>query len=122
MRFIIRWLVTAVAVAVAVWVVPGIYIEGTTGWVAVALMALALGLMNAILRPILKFLSCGCIILTLGLFTFVVNGLTFWAGSWIAVNLLNVGFYVEGLWSAILGSVVVSIVSFALSIFMPDED
>jgi len=125
MKLLIRWFITSIAVAVAVWLIPGIRIEGTTGWVAVAVMAIILGLVNAILRPILAFLSCGFIILTLiltlGLFMFVVNGLTFWAGSWMAVNWFNVGFYVDGLWPAILGSIVVSIVSFLLSIFLPDQ-
>jgi len=121
MRLFVRWIITAIAIAVAVWLIPGIRIEGTTGWVAVAVMAVILGLVNAILRPILAFLSCGFIVLTLGLFMFVVNGLTFWAGSWVAVNWFNVGFYVDGLWPAILGSIVVSIVSFLLSVFLPDQ-
>ena len=93
MKLVIRWLFTSIAVAVAVWLIPGIRIEGTSGWWAVAVMALALGLVNAILRPILAFLSCGFIVLTLGLFMFVVNGLTFWAGSWVAVNWFYVGFF-----------------------------
>jgi len=120
MRLLIRWIITSISVAAAVWLIPGIHVEGTNGWWAVAVMAIALGLVNAILRPILAFLSCGFIILTLGLFTIVVNGLTFWAGSWLAVNWLNVGFYVDGLWPAILGSIVVSIVSFLLSVFLID--
>ena len=122
MKLLIRWLITSIAVAVAVWLIPGIRIEGTTGWVAVAVMAVILGLVNAILRPILAFLSCGFIVLTLGLFMFVVNGLTFWAGSWVAINWFKVGFYVDGLWPAILGSIVVSIVSFLLSVFLADQE
>jgi putative membrane protein len=121
MKFITRFVITALAVAAAAWLVPGIRIEGTAGWWAVSVMALVLGLLNAVLRPLLTFLSCGFIILTLGLFMLVVNGLTFWAGSWVAVNWFNVGFYVDGLWPAVLGSIVVSIVSFLLSIFLPDE-
>jgi len=122
MKLLIRWIITSIAVAAAVWLIPGIRIEGTTGWWAVVVMALILGLVNAILRPILAFLSCGFIVLTLGLFIFVVNGLTFMAGSWIAVNWFNVGFYVDNLWSAILGSIVVSIVSFLLSLFLADQE
>lgn len=121
MKFIVRWIVTSIAVAMAAWLIPGIRIVGTNGWWAVAVMAITLGLMNAILRPILAFLSCGFIILTLGLFTLVVNGLTFWAGSWVAVNWFNVGFYVDGLWPAILGSIVVSVVSFLLSVFLAEK-
>ena len=122
MNLLIRWVITSIAVAVAVWLIPGIRVEGTTGWVAIAVMALALGLVNAILRPILALLSCGFIIVTLGLFMLVVNGLTFWAGSWVAINWFNVGFYVDGLWPAILGSIVVSIVSFLLSVFLADQE
>jgi len=122
MKLLIRWLITSIAVSAAVWLIPGIRIEGTAGWWAVVVMALILGLVNAILRPILAFLSCGFIVLTLGLFIFVVNGLTFMAGSWIAVNWFNVGFYVDNLWSAILGSIVVSIISFLLSVFLADQE
>lgn len=122
MKLIIRWIITSIAVAAAAWLIPGITIEGTNGWWAVAVMAIALGLVNAILRPILALLSCGFIVVTLGLFMLVVNGLTFWAGSWVAVNWFNVGFYVDGLWPAILGSIVVSIVSLLLSVFLKDKE
>jgi putative membrane protein len=122
MKLIIRWIITSIAVAAAAWLIPGITIEGTNGWWAVAVMAIALGLVNAILRPILALLSCGFIVVTLGLFMLVVNGLTFWAGSWVAVNWFNVGFYVDGLWDAILGSIVVSIVSLLLSVFLKDKE
>ncbi len=120
MRLLVRWAISAIAIAIAAWIVPGIRIEGTSGWWAVAVMAIALGLVNAILRPILTFLSCGLILITLGLFMLVINGLTFWAGSWVAVNWFKVGFYVDGLWPAILGSIIVSIVSFLLSIGLKD--
>jgi putative membrane protein len=122
MKLIIRWIITSIAVAAAAWLIPGITIEGTNGWWAVAVMAIALGLVNAILRPVLALLSCGFIVVTLGLFMLVVNGLTFWAGSWVAVNWFNVGFYVDGLWPAILGSIVVSIVSLLLSVFLKDKE
>ncbi len=121
MKLLVRWIITSIAIAVAVWLIPGIRVEGTSGWWAVAVMAIALGLVNAILRPILAFLSCGFIVLTLGLFMLVVNGLSFWAGSWVAVNWFNVGFYVDGLWPAIWGSIVVSIVSFLLSVALADQ-
>jgi putative membrane protein len=83
-------------------------------------MAVILGLVNAIIRPILAFLSCGFIILTLGLFMLVVNGVSFWLASWIAVNWFNIGFFVDGLWPAILGSIVVSIVTFLLAVLLVD--
>lgn len=121
MKLIIRWVITAVALVVAVWLIPGIRIESQNAWIAVGLMAVSLGFVNAIIRPVLMFLSCGFIILTMGLFMIVVNGLALWLASWISVNFFNVGFYVDGLWSAILGSIVVSIVSFLLSLLLPDN-
>ena len=121
MKLVIRWAITAVALVVAVWLVPGIRIESQNAWIAVGLMAVILGFVNAIIRPVLMFFSCGCIVLTMGLFMIVVNGLALWSASWISVNVFNVGFYVDGLWPAILGSIVVSIVSFLLSLLIPDN-
>ncbi len=121
MKLVIRWAITAVALVAAVWLIPGIRIESQNAWIAVGLMAVILGFVNAIIRPVLMFFSCGCIILTMGLFMIVVNGLALWSASWISVNMFNVGFYVDGLWPAILGSIVVSIVSFLLSLLLPDN-
>jgi len=121
MKLIVRWIIGAIAVGVAAWLLPGIRIEGDSAWIVVALMAVVLGFVNAIIRPILTFLSCGFIVLTLGLFMFIVNGLAFWIASAIAVNWFNLGFYVDGLWPAILGSIVVSIVTFVLSLLLTDE-
>ncbi len=120
MRFVIRWFISAVALAIAALLIPGIYIHGSNGWITVAVMALILGFVNAIIRPILAFLSCGFIILTLGLFMFVVNALSFWLAAWISTNWFGAGFTVENFWAALLGSIVVSVVSFLLSIFLPD--
>jgi len=94
MKLVIRWAITAVALVAAVWLIPGIRIESQN--------------VNAIIRPVLMFLSCGCIVLTMGLFMIVVNGLALWLASWISVNLFNVGFYVDGL-------------SFLLSLLLPDN-
>lgn len=121
MKLVVQWVITAVALVVAVWLIPGMRIESKNAWIAVGLMAVSLGFVNAIIRPVLMFLSCGFIILTMGLFMVVVNGLVLWSASWISVNLFNVGFYVDGLWPAILGSLVVSIVSFLLSLLIPDN-
>jgi putative membrane protein len=120
MKLIVRWIIGAIAIAAAVWLIPGIRIESNNAWIVVGVMAIVLGLVNAIIRPILAFLSCGFIVLTLGLFMLVVNGISFWLASWVAVNWLNIGFYVDGLWPAILGSIVVSIVTFFLAILLPD--
>jgi putative membrane protein len=80
-------------------------------------MAVILGLINAIVRPILQLLSLPLIMLTLGLFLLFINGITLWMASAIAVKVFHVGFYVDGFWSAFLGALIVSIVSVILSAF-----
>jgi putative membrane protein len=122
MKLILRWLITALSLYVAVLIVPGIAVEGDA-WIAFTVTALVLGLVNALVRPVLKLLSCGFIIITLGLFVFVINAVTFYLASQIAQNWFNIGFYVDNFWSALLGSVVVSIVSVVLSkILIEDQD
>ncbi len=121
MKLLLRWLITAVALFAAVQFVPGIRV-GDDAWTALFITAAVLGLLNALLRPILKFLSCGLIVVTLGLFTFVINAAMLWLASWISVSFLNVDFVVEGPVAALIGSIVVSIISFALSLFLSDDD
>ncbi|MFN2152049.1 MAG: phage holin family protein [Anaerolineales bacterium] len=122
LKLFIRWFIIAVALVVAVWLIPGITISGTNGWVAVGITAAILGFLNAVIRPILAFFSCGCIVLTMGLFMLVINAAMLSLASWIATDLLGIGFYVDGFWAALFGSIVVSLVSFFLSIFLIDED
>lgn len=122
MKLIMRWIIIALSLGVAVWLVPGIHVQGATAWIGVAVMAVVLGFVNAIIRPILKFLSCGCIILTLGLFMLIINALTFWLAAWISSNWFNSGFYVDSFWAALMGSIVVSVVSFLLSVFLSDDE
>ena len=120
-KLIIRWVIIGVSLVVAAWLIPGITIEGTNGWVTVAVMAAVLGFVNAIIRPILAFLSCGFIVLTMGLFMLVINAAMLSLASWIANSFFGVGFYVDGFWPALIGSIVVSIVSFFLSLFLVDD-
>jgi putative membrane protein len=120
-KLLIRWFIVAVSLGVAVWLVPGISVEGGTAWVAVAVMAIVLGLVNAIIRPILALLSCGLIVVTMGLFMLVINAFTLWFSSWISVNWLNIGFHVDGFLPALVGGLVVSIVSFVLSMLLKDD-
>ena len=121
MKLLFRWAITALALFVAAWLVPGITVDGK-GWVLYAVMAVILGLVNAIIRPLLKFMTCPLILLTLGLFTFVINALTLWLASWIAVNWFDVWFRVEGFWPALWGGLIVSIVSVVLSSSRQDDD
>lgn len=95
MKLLLRWLITSLALFVAAWLVPGIRVEGNA-WAIYILMAVILGLINALVRPVLLLLSCPLIILTLGLFVLIVNGLRLWLASTLAVNWFGVGFYVDG--------------------------
>lgn len=121
MRFLIRWLISTVAIFLTAWLMPGINISNNTGFIAVAIVALILGFMNAIIRPILAFLSCGCVIATMGLFMLVINALMLLATSWVAQNWFNIGFSVDGFWPALWGSIVISIISFVLSMILLDD-
>ena len=122
-RLLIRWIVTAIAITAAVLLIPGIHVDPNgSAFGAIAVMALVLGLVNAFLKPILSFLSCGLIIATLGLFTLVINAGTLLISSWIAQNWLGVGFSVDGFWPAFWGAIVISIVSFLLSVFVSDVE
>lgn len=120
MKLLIRWVIAALALFAAAWLVPGIRVEGNA-WVVYAVMAVILGLVNAIVRPVLKFLTCPLIILTLGLFVLVINGITLWLASAIAVNWFNVGFYVDGFWSAFLGALIVSVVTVILEALVKED-
>ena len=122
LKLFIRWIIIAVSLVVAAWLIPNITISDTNGWIAVGVMAAILGFVNAVVRPILAFFSCGCIVLTMGLFMLVINAAMLSLSSWIATEVFGVGFYVDGFFPALLGSIVVSIVSFFLSIFLIDED
>lgn len=122
MAILIRWGITALALVVAAWIVPGIEVTDNPGWAAVIVTAAVLGLMNAIVRPVLILLSCGCIVLTLGIFLLFINGFTLWLSAWIAENWLDLGFHIDGYWPAFFGGILVSIVSFVLSLIIPDPD
>lgn len=112
MSFVARWVVTALAVAAAVWIVPGIEILATgQTWIGVALTALVLSLLNMSVKPVLQLLSLPVTILTLGIFYLIINTLMLYLASWLANGLLGAGFYIAGFGSAFLASIVISIVS-----------
>ena len=115
MAFIIRWLVTAVALALAVWLIPGLSVQGSD-WTGVALTALILGFVNAIIRPVVLLLSLPVTILTLGCFTFVINAAMLWLAAWVS-NQLNPAsrLVIDGWIAAIVGAIFVSVVSAVLS-------
>jgi putative membrane protein len=118
-RFIIRWAINAVALYVAVALVPGIQLQ-SANWLSFIWLALIFGVVNALLSPLLKLLTCPLILLTLGLFTLVINTLLFYLGGYVATY-FGVGFTVDSWLSAFLGSLIVSIVSVVLSLILKDE-
>ena len=115
MKWILRWAIIAAALVVAAWIVPGIEVDGGDGLLAVLVTAAILGVVNLIIRPILVLLSCGLVIVTLGLFLLVINGLMLWLAAWISEEVFEVGFSVDGFWPAFFGGIIVSIVSFVLN-------
>jgi putative membrane protein len=110
--FLLRLIVNAAALWVATQVVPGVSYEG--GVLPFAVVALIFGVINATLRPIANVLTCPLILVTLGLFALIVNGLMLWLTSSVATS-LGLGFHVAGFWPAFWGAIVVSIVSTLLS-------
>ena len=119
MRFLLRFLINAAALWVATQIVPGVQHTGPR--TSLLLVALVFGVLNAIVRPILKLLTCPLIILTLGLFTFVINALMLWLTSAVSES-FGLGFHVTGFGPAFLGALVVTIVSVLLSVFVRDDD
>jgi putative membrane protein len=117
-KFAIRWGINAVAVATAAWIVPGIHVGGPHRVWTVVVVALVLGLVNAFIRPVLYAMSCALIVLTLGVFTLVINALMLWLAGWITSDGVGLEFQVNGFWSAFSGAVIVSIVSIVLSVFV----
>ncbi|KRE63415.1 hypothetical protein ASG78_00425 [Nostocoides sp. Soil756] len=127
MNFLIRVAINAVALWVAALVVPGIDLaEDSSTWtsktVTVVLVALVFGLVNAVIKPIAKFFSFPFVVLTLGLFTFVINAfmlqITEWVGSAIGLSFSIQHFF----WDAVLAAVVITLVSWVLSVVLPDGD
>ncbi len=122
MKLLIRWAISALSLFSAAWFVPGIHVDDGRGWVVYAIMAVVLGLANALIRPLLKLLTCPLILLTLGLFTLVINALTLLIASAIANNVFHVGFFVDGFLPAFWGAIIVSIVSIVLNAIVRDDD
>ncbi|HHV21951.1 MAG TPA: phage holin family protein [Propionibacterium sp.] len=117
MRTLLQIVATALAVAVAAWLIPGIVVEGTTfasQAITLLIVAVIIGVLNAVVRPVLKFLT-GCLIaLTLGLFVLVVNAWILMLASWVS-GLAGLGFHVNGFWNALFGSIIISLVTMLLS-------
>jgi putative membrane protein len=122
-RFIVRILAGAVALAAAAGLIEGISVgPGTTSKRLFTLLAVAaiFGLVNAIIRPIVRLISIPLFIITLGLFTFVVNALMLMLTAWIG-DQFDLAFEVDGFWAALLGALVISVVTFVINVVLPDK-
>ncbi|HEM60928.1 MAG TPA: phage holin family protein [Chloroflexi bacterium] len=118
-RILLRLLINAIALWVAVELVPGIYAESP---LTILIVALIFGVINAIIRPVIAFFTCPMILLTLGLFIFVINAAMLWFTAWVAGR-LDLGFGIEGgFWPAFWGALIISLVSFVISLLIKDED
>ena len=118
-RFVIRWVINAVALYAAIQIVPGIEAQNTH-WAALFGLALIFGLLNALLRPLLTLMTCPMILLTLGLFTLVINTLMFYLAGVIGTH-FGIGFRVGGFWPAFWGSIITSLVSMVLGVVFKEE-
>lgn len=112
-KLLIRLAINAVALWLAATIVDGITLEGS--FLGILLVALIFGLINALIKPLLKLISAPLIVATLGLFTLLINAFLLWLTS-LLTNVLTV----QGLWDAILGSLIISVVSWALSLLLGD--
>jgi putative membrane protein len=122
-KLILRLVVNSVALWVAASVVPGISFAegGRVDVVTLVIVALIFGLINAVIKPIVALVTCPAYVLTLGLFTFIVNALMLMLTSAVA-NSVGAHFTVGNFWDALIGGIVISVVSTLLSVFVSDDD
>ncbi|WP_144123238.1 phage holin family protein [Catellatospora sichuanensis] len=124
MGFLIRWVINAVALWVTTLVVSGIEITAATtvrSILTLIVVALIFGLVNAILKPVIHLLGCVFYVITLGLFALFVNAALFLLVDWLA-TVFKLPFEINGFWPAFWGAIVMGIVSWALSLLVPDGD
>lgn len=113
MRILLVWILDAVALWLVTLIVPGVQVQDP---VYAFIAAIVLGLVNALIKPILVVLTLPITVVTLGLFLLVLNGLLFWA-----VGSLLPGFHVAGFWWAVLGAFVYSVLAWAFSLLLPNQ-
>jgi putative membrane protein len=124
MRFLLRLVANAAALAVAAFLLSGITLTSDTltgKTITLLIVAFIFGIVNAIVKPIFAFFSIPLLLLTLGLFLLVINACMLLLTSWVAGK-FGLGWEVDGFWVALIGSIIVSIVSFLVNAFLPDPD
>ena len=124
MKILLRIVVAAAALGVAAWVVPGIVLSGHSDLAkagTLLIVAAIFGVINAVLKPIIKTVGCAFYVLTLGLLAIVVNGLLLWLSSYIAYDELHQPFHVTGFVAAVEGALIVGVVSWVLNMILGDD-
>jgi putative membrane protein len=122
-KLLVRVVIHALALAAATYVLDGITLTGDTGGqraVAMLVVAVVFGLVNAVVRPVVTILSIPFIIVTLGLLLLVINGLMLLLTSWLSQQ-IGLGFHVDGLWTAVVGAVIVSVTTWLLELLLPSD-
>ena len=117
-RALLRFALNTAALYAAVWLVPGIRFDGGLG--QFLLVGVVFGLVNTLLRPLLTILTCPLVVLTLGLFTLVINALMLLATAWLSER-WELGFTVDGFVAALLGGIIVGVTSTILALFLGNE-
>jgi putative membrane protein len=119
-KFVLRWAINALALYVAITLLGGAITLENPGWQTYVWLGLIFGLINALVRPVVTFLTCPLILLTLGLFTLIINTAMFYLAGYIG-RFFGFGYQVNNFWSALLASIIISLVSIALSMFLRDD-
>ncbi|HAJ35179.1 MAG TPA: hypothetical protein DCL15_05755 [Chloroflexi bacterium] len=112
---LIRWIVLAISVGITVWLLPGLHFTGGIG--TLFLVSAVLGLLMAVLKPVLMLLTCPLVVLTLGLFTFVINTLMLYITSWIFPE----SFQIDTFWWALLASIIIGAIAMILNSILGEE-
>ena len=122
-NFVVRLFINSVALYVAIALMNGNgIVAADMQWYGYVILGFIFGILNAVIKPILKFLTCPLIALTLGLFTLVINTAMFYAAGWLGGMFTGFGFVVETFWGAFFGGLIVSVVSVILTLFLGDDD
>ena len=124
LKILLRVLVAAAALGVAAWLVPGIVLTGhdtAAKVLTLLIVAVIFGVINAVLKPVIKTVGCAFYVLTLGLVAIVVNALLLWLTSWVAYDKLHEPFHVTGFVAAVEGALIVGVLSWLLHLILGDE-
>lgn len=116
MQFILRWVITSLAISFAVWIVPGVTTTmGTTTWIGVLTVGLFLTLINMSVKPIFQVLALPLTVLTMGIFYLVVNAIMLELATWLAYAIFQQGLVINGFFAAFLAAIIVSVATMFLN-------